>query len=78
MRDITINITNNPSGKALLNFLSKFDYIEIEQEKELTAKEEHELLKQSMLINSNKFITNQLLKNEYWTKTNSWYKLYIS
>ena len=50
---------------GLLKLLSKLSYIEIEAEKELTAKEEHEQVKQIMLTGSKRFVTNFLLKNEH-------------
>lgn len=62
---LTINIANNQDSKNLLKLLSKLSYIEIEAEKELTAKEEHEQVKQIMLTGSKRFVTNFLLKNEH-------------
>lgn len=62
---LTLNISDNQHSKSLLNFLSKFNYIEIEAEKELTAKEEHDQAKQIMLTGSKRFVTNYLLKNEH-------------
>ena len=61
MESITISFSNKKKFDVLVNFLKCFDYIEIQQEKELTAKQEHEEMKQIMLESSKRFVTNYLL-----------------
>ena len=71
MESITISFSNKKKFDVLVNFLKSFDYIEIQQEKELTAKQEHEEMKQIMLESSKRFVTNYLLQNESESKANS-------